>query len=74
VITSSTASLPEIAGDAALIVDPYSVESIRKALVAVEADEDLRRDLGDRGRKRAEQFTTSAYRQRLSALYKDLKI
>ena len=56
VVTSNVSSLPEVAGDAAVYADPRSVESIRLALEKVLESPDLRRELGVRGRKRAEEF------------------
>ncbi|WP_425069225.1 glycosyltransferase [Reyranella sp.] len=69
VITSSAASLPEIAGDAALIVDPYSSASIRHALMSIDADADLRRELAARGPQQAKKFSATAYDDRLRTLY-----
>lgn len=72
VITSSVSSLPEIAGDAALLVDPYDVDSIAKAFRTLDVDENLRRDLAARGRIRAEAFSPTRHRERLDALYRDV--
>lgn len=58
-VVASRGALPEIAGDAALLVDPEDPESIRKALEEVLDDGDLARRLGERGRTRASQFTWS---------------
>lgn len=57
VITSNTASLPEVVGDAALLVDPYSVESIADAMESLLLDPALRAELKDKGLKRASMFT-----------------
>ncbi len=57
VVASNTSSLPEIAGDAALLVDPSSPEAIAAAMRRVLADEALRRQLVARGLQRAAQFT-----------------
>ena len=56
VVTSNTSCLPEVAEDAAEYLDPNSVESVRQALARVLESEELRRELGTRGRKKAEQF------------------
>ncbi len=56
VITATTTSMPEVAGDAALICNPHNVEHIAKAMEEME-DEKLRQTLIERGRKRAEIFT-----------------
>jgi glycosyltransferase involved in cell wall biosynthesis len=57
VVTSTRSSLPEIAGDAAVLVDPTSVESIGAALVRVLSNPDERVRLVDAGRRRAHQFS-----------------
>ncbi|WP_028721629.1 glycosyltransferase family 4 protein [Patulibacter americanus] len=57
VITSNVSSLPEVAGDAAVTVDPRSVAAIRDGLAGVLADPDRAADFGRRGRARAAEFT-----------------
>ncbi|MCZ7540816.1 MAG: glycosyltransferase family 4 protein [Anaerolineae bacterium] len=57
VITSNTSSLPEVAGDAALLVDPRDVAAIAAALGRVVDDEHLRADLLRRGFRQVEVFT-----------------
>ena len=57
VITSNTSSLPEIAGDAALLVDPHSIAEIQAALEKLLLSPSLRTDLRTRGLARARQFT-----------------
>lgn len=57
VLTSNVSSLPEVAGDAAFYVDPYSVESIAAGLAAALADAPRRAELGQRGRERARLFS-----------------
>jgi glycosyltransferase involved in cell wall biosynthesis len=61
--------LPEVAGDAALLVDPFDIEAIREAIRALDADEGLRDELTQRGLARSEFFSPQAYRARLSTLY-----
>lgn len=56
-ITSNITSMPEVAGDAALLVDPYAIDEITKAMVALYSDEQLCKELVERGRLRVEQFT-----------------
>ncbi len=68
-ITSTTSSLPEVAGDAALLVDPYKTESIRDAIRTIDADADLREDLSKRGRERAAFFSPERYSERMTAVY-----
>lgn len=57
VLTSSTSSLPEVVGDAGLLVDPLDVGAIADGLRRLIDDADLRRDLGERGLARAARFT-----------------
>jgi glycosyltransferase involved in cell wall biosynthesis len=57
VITSNTSSLPEVAGDAALLIDPLSIEQITDALKRILTDPNLSENLRMCGRKRASQFT-----------------
>ncbi len=68
-ITSTTSSLPEVAGDAALLVDPYKTESIRDAIRKIDADADLRAELSQRGRERATFFSPERYAERMTAVY-----
>jgi glycosyltransferase involved in cell wall biosynthesis len=56
VLTSRVSSMPEIAGDAALYVDPLDVADIRAGLVRLLSSEEERRSLAERGRTRAANF------------------
>ena len=69
VISSNTSSLPEVAGDAALMVDPYDTQAITQAIRAMDADSDLRADYIARGHKQAAKFTPEIYRERLKSVY-----
>jgi glycosyltransferase involved in cell wall biosynthesis len=57
VITSNITSMPEVAGHAALLVDPFSVDSISSALLSVYKDEAIRNTLIEKGRKRKHDFS-----------------
>lgn len=57
VACSSTASLPEVAGDAALLFDPYSADEIAKAMVSIVTNYPLREKLIARGFQRIESFS-----------------
>ena len=72
VVTSRTSSLPEIAGDAALYVNPYETDDITRAIKTITADAGLREELVRRGRTQAELFSVERYRQRIAALYDQL--
>jgi glycosyltransferase involved in cell wall biosynthesis len=69
VLTSTAGSLPEVAGDAALLVDPYDAAAIRSAILALDTDEGLRAELSEKGRRQAVKFGPEPYRARLSELY-----
>ncbi len=70
VLTSSGGALREVAGDAAVTVDPFSVASIRDGFVRLDSDADLRAELEGLGRIQAGQFTPEAYQGRLQSAYK----
>jgi glycosyltransferase involved in cell wall biosynthesis len=57
VICSESSSLPEVTGDAALLVDPGDVEGWRRALERVSDDAELRAELRRKGILRAAQFS-----------------
>ncbi|WP_353197092.1 glycosyltransferase family 1 protein [Parapedobacter defluvii] len=57
VLTSTAGPLPEVAGDAALCVDPHSVEAIQAGIEALVNDSDGYRDFQQKGTQRSAQFT-----------------
>ncbi len=57
VITSNTSSMPEVAGDAALLVSPESVESIAEAMEKLYFSPELRQDLIEKGKIQREKFS-----------------
>jgi glycosyltransferase involved in cell wall biosynthesis len=57
VVTADTSALPEVAGDAALLVDPTSVEQIADAIERIVGDSLLREELREKGLVRAAQFS-----------------
>lgn len=57
IISSLSSSLPEVAGDAALLVDPESVEAIAEAMLALDRSSDLGNSLVARGRLQRQQFS-----------------
>ena len=69
VVTSRVSSLPEVAGEAALYVDPYE---IARAIKTIVADSDLRAELARRGRQQAALFSIDRYRERVADLYKNI--
>ncbi|NJO41083.1 MAG: glycosyltransferase [Cyanobacteria bacterium RU_5_0] len=69
VITSNVSCLPEICGDAALYVDPYSVIDIRQQLETLLGDPNLRDRLVRTGNRVAESFSMENYLKRLHQAY-----
>jgi len=69
VVTSNVSSLPEVAGDAALLVDPYDPEAIGDGIYRVLTDEALRCGLRQRGIARARQFSWEASVSRVREIY-----
>lgn len=57
VITSNTTSLPEVAGGAALLCNPYEVDSISQAMLQISSDEELRNSLIYKGLERKKAFS-----------------
>jgi glycosyltransferase involved in cell wall biosynthesis len=73
VVASRESSLPEIAGDAALLVDPYDTDQIARAITTIVNDGDLRAELSRRGTAQAAKFSVENYRQRVDAVYAALR-
>jgi glycosyltransferase involved in cell wall biosynthesis len=57
VITSNITSMPEVAGDAALLVDPFSVDSIADGMFRIHAQPGLRKELIEKGRVRKQHYS-----------------
>lgn len=72
VITSNTSSMPEVAGDAALLVDPHQAAQIADALERVVSDNKLRTKLVARGLERARQFTWRSMAEKVHGLYMEV--
>jgi glycosyltransferase involved in cell wall biosynthesis len=65
VLCSQAAALPEVAGDAALLVDPLDTESIADGLRRILTDHELRQTLRQRGFRRVAEFSWDATAQRV---------
>ena len=65
VITSNVTSMPEVAGDAALLVDPNSVEQITDAMTQLATNENLRQELIQKGREQRTKFSWDQTAERL---------
>lgn len=69
VVTSNLSSLPEVAGDAALLVDPYDVDAITAAIRQILEDTNLRQTLIERGHHQVRQFTWERTARQLNEIY-----
>jgi len=72
VVTSNVYSLPEVAGDAALLVDPYDVDAIAEAIESICLDDSLAADLAKRGRTRARAFTWKRCAEQVAGIYRSV--
>lgn len=73
VVTSRTSSLPEVAGDAAVLVDPSRTDEIAGALVRLAEDGELRGTLARRGRARAAAFPWQRAVDATHRVYEELR-
>jgi glycosyltransferase involved in cell wall biosynthesis len=69
VITSNLGSMKEVAGDAALLVDPYNTREIKDAIVTILSDSSLQAKKVMLGRKVAAGYSPDRYKERLMRLY-----
>jgi glycosyltransferase involved in cell wall biosynthesis len=72
VVCANTSSLPEIAGDAALLVPPGDEAALAQAMATILSDGDLRRQLTQRGFARAARFSWEATARQTLAVYAGL--
>jgi glycosyltransferase involved in cell wall biosynthesis len=72
VVTSNVSSLPEVAGDAAILVDPHDPQAIAEGIYRLLTDEQLRRDLRLKGLARARQFSWEESVRRVRAIYQEV--
>ncbi len=72
VITSNVYSLPEVAGNAALLVDPTSADEIASAIEAVCTDSALAADLIARGKERVGQFSWASCAVKVLGIYRSV--
>ena len=68
-LTSTEGSLPEIAGDCSVLVDPYDTRAISAGIRLLDTDDALRARLSQAGPAQAAKFSEAAYCARLSAMY-----
>lgn len=72
VLANGATSLPEVVGDAGVLLDATDVQALARGLRRLVSDDDLRHRLAAAGKRRAASFTWAATAQRTMALYDDL--
>jgi glycosyltransferase involved in cell wall biosynthesis len=72
VITSNVSSLPEVVGDAAMLIDPYEPDAIAGAMRRVLSDDRLRDDMRERGLVRAREFSWGQSIRRVREIYDEV--
>lgn len=72
VITSNTSSLPEVVGDAGILVDPYDAEAFAAAIHGALVDQDLRREMAHKAVKRAKILSWEKTAREMLTAYKEV--
>lgn len=72
IVASNTSSIPEIVGDAALLVDPYSVEDIARGMERALLDSNLRAMLVQKGLERVKQFSWQTTSEKTLKVYQQV--
>jgi alpha-1,3-rhamnosyl/mannosyltransferase len=72
VISSNTTSIPEVAADAAMLVNPERTEEIAAAMQRLAEDDALAVDMAERGRKRVKEFSWAACARQTLDVYRNL--
>ena len=74
VITSNIWSMPEVAGNAACLVDPYNVFEIRQGVLRIINDDNYRKSLIDNGYKNVERFQSQTVANQYADVYREIYI
>ena len=72
VITSNTSSMPEVAGNGALIIDPFKPEEITDGIIKILEDQVLRDNLIENGYKQAAMFSWKAMAESVLKIYQEI--
>ena len=72
VITSNISSMPEVAGDAAVLVNPYNVDALAEAMHSILTDKDLKESLVKKGLERVRQFSWEKCAEETIRVYESL--
>jgi glycosyltransferase involved in cell wall biosynthesis len=73
VITSNTSSMPEVAGDAAAIINPFKPEEITAAMIRILTEKELRESMIAEGLIQAAKFSWKAMAENVLAIYRELE-
>lgn len=73
VITSNTSSMPEVAGIAAAIIDPFKPEEITAAMIKIISDQKIRDSMIEKGFAQAANFSWKAMAQNVLAIYNQIE-
>lgn len=73
VVAARNTSVPEVVGDAGVLLDSVEVPAIRAAMAGLIQDEAMRADLGRRGRQRAERLTWVHTARQMQKLYEEIR-
>ena len=72
VITSNVSSLPEVAGDAAVLVEPKDINSLAESMHKILSDDDFKLELVEKGHIQAKKFTWQSSAEKLYEIYKSI--
>ena len=72
VITSNTSSMPEVAGNGALIIDPFKPEEITDAIIKILNNQTLREELIKHGFEQAAKFSWKAMAESVLEIYREI--
>jgi glycosyltransferase involved in cell wall biosynthesis len=72
VITSNITSLPEVAAEAAILIDPYSTDDIAQAMLNIATDKALHTKLSKLGQERVKSFSWRATAEKTANIYKSM--
>ena len=74
VITSNTSSLPEVVGDAGIMIDPYDIDSLKESMLKILTDPELREEMSRKSLERAEIFSWKKTAKETWNVYEDALI
>ena len=72
VIASNRSSIPEVVGDAGILVDPLDIDELTEKMVDVLNNEDIKKDLSKKGLERSENFTWEKCAEQTLKVYNDV--